>query len=613
MLAGKGMEQQHQQQQQETKNPDISPSKNHLTQWWKQIRNNPKSMSSDSLSVAGSAEESSSSSRLRPVLMSHSRSFNSKTPSDEFRSYRDSFLMNRNQFMGQVFGVPLSQSLSVASAEVIVQSELESFGRIPILVAKCGAFLKANALQTSGIFRIAGNNKRVKELQYIFSTPPSYGTKLGDWDGFTVHDAASVLRRFLNNLDEPLVPLDIYERFRKPLQDRPRILKHLAQGMVRSQYEEVSSASAGPDANNLGFTSIDPEDEAKQKMKALRHKKRLSRDIRAALKEYETLFGALSSDARQLLIYLLDLLSLFAQQADENLMTARNLAAVFQPSIISHPHHDMDPKEYELSRLVVEFLIEYSYKLLPHLLKHHRSTSKVATVKPLAEKSAIPQQQKIILPQTIISPESESMTGPQNGQPIPTTPTEHTTKNLEEPSQALTPPSPSFLGKPKLVPKSRPHSKSLSYTLNASDIISGKRSSRLSWLNRVLSNDTAELSGTEEEGEEGDYDDIHSPGSTHSGSVPKQNFLALPRPHAPRTMSGNSNNSGGTRPLSEVMNKSLEEISASLGWRRNSNTDNSAVGTDDESDSRNRSRSVRRNSWLSKLRSRSRSAKAERT
>lgn len=72
------------------------------------------------------------------------------------------FLSNRNGFTGRVFGVTLAESLSVASAEVIVQSELVSFGRIPIVVAKCGAYLKANGLETSGIFRIAGNGKRVK-------------------------------------------------------------------------------------------------------------------------------------------------------------------------------------------------------------------------------------------------------------------------------------------------------------------------------------------------------------------------------------------------------------------------------------------------------------------
>ncbi|SCV06072.1 LANO_0H21484g1_1 [Lachancea nothofagi CBS 11611] len=574
----------------------VSPSKNHLSQWWKQIRNNPKSMSSDSLSV-------SNSDNLRPVLMSHSRSFNnSRRPasppsnpnSEEYRSYRDSFLSSRNQFMGQVFGVPLSQSLSVASAEVIVQSELVSFGRIPILVAKCGAFLKSKALQTSGIFRIAGNNKRVKELQYIFSAPPSYGTKLSDWDGFTVHDAASLLRRYLNNLEEPLVPLSMYEQFRKPLQDRPRILKHLAQGMVKDPALDAGEPKATAEV-----------DKEKAQMKAVRHKKRLTRDIRAALKEYEVLFSSLSSDSKQLLIYLLDLLSLFAQQSDVNLMTARNLAAVFQPSIMSHPQHDMDPNEYELSRVVVEFLIEYSYKLLPHLLKNSRAVPQTIVNEPAEDNCTQSKANLAIpIPQTIVSPDPESVISRQNGCVSPATPTEQTTKSLDSAQLALTPPSPSFLDKPRNVLKNRPHSKSLSHTLNPSDIISGRRNSRLSWLNRVLSNDT-EFTGTEEECEEEEEEDVHSPMSINSGSVPKQTLLALPKPKDSRSMSGSS----AVRPFSEVINKSFEELGASLGLRGDSNTDNSPLFTDEESDSRARSRSIRRNSWFERLRSRSRSAK----
>ncbi|SCU79949.1 LADA_0B04192g1_1 [Lachancea dasiensis] len=573
----------------------FSPTKNHLSHWWKQIRNNPKSMSSDSLSVSGD------SGKLRPVLMPHSRSYNngrnqsSPPPSDpsssEYRSFRDSFLSSRNQFMGQVFGVPLSQSLSVASAEVIVQSELVSFGRIPILVAKCGAYLKANALQTSGIFRIAGNNKRVKELQYIFSTPPNYGTKLSDWDGFTVHDAASVLRRYLNNLEEPLVPLGIYENFRKPLQKRPRILKHLSKGLAKESEDDETDLQA------------DSGEKEKRKLKAVRHKKKLTRDIKASLKEYEALFWELSLDSRQLLIYLLDLLSLFAQQSDVNLMTARNLAAVFQPSIMSHPQHDMDPKEYELSRCVVEFLIEYSYKLLPHLL-----TAPPIVSKPDAEQS--PKDvihhpstgQAITIPQTIVSPDPANATEKPPPLLSPTTPTDLTAKNWE--GANLSPPSPSFLENPRISQKSRPHSKSLSHTHNPADTISGRRSSRLSWLNRALSSDTADYTATEDE-----EDEVQSPLSTNSGTGGKHNLLTLPGTRPSRSASGNSSVLGGMRPLSEVMNRSFEELASSLGIRRNSGMDNSPLNTDEESDSRARSRSTRRNSWFPGLRSRSRSAK----
>ncbi|AAS53510.2 AFR139Cp [Eremothecium gossypii ATCC 10895] len=335
-----------------------SPAKSQLAAWWRQFKNSPKSISTDSISG-----------RERPLLGKPASVHAVPcAPGRDFRTYRDSFLHSRNDFKGQVFGVPLADSLALASAEVIVQGELANFGRIPIVVAKCGAFLKQRGLYTSGIFRIAGNSKRIKELVYIFSTPPHYGTKFTSWDGFTVHDAASVLRRFLNNLTEPLIPLVHYETYREPLRTRVRILKHMTRPPpVRDDSgRETENALSDPKTSTSDAEeALDAEEVRRQR----RHRKRLTRDIKAALHEYEVLFSELSNDSKQLIVYLLDLLSLFAQQSEVNLMSARNLAAIFQPSILSHPDHDMDPKEYELSRLVIEFLIDYSYRLLPHLLK----------------------------------------------------------------------------------------------------------------------------------------------------------------------------------------------------------------------------------------------------
>ena len=407
---------------------------------------------------------------------------------DNYRNYRDKFLSDRHGFTGRVFGVSLTESLSAASAEVIVQSELVSFGRIPIVVAKCGAFLKANALETPGIFRISGNTKRIKELQIVFSTPPDYGTKFNNWDAYTVHDVASLLRRYLNNLDEPLIPLQLYELFRDPLRRRPRVLKYMSNhhaaacrkatatststvdttnnsnpdtiganstalqqpklpptldlnkenvempsrrpntadqnnGNNKCLSNKTSNGAAYPierqnypnpsdsKRDNMGTTesrrftesndfadtnhngncdnsnnfsnningkeeTSDPSERSKKdvsleekRRRKYRHKKRLTRDIAEAIKDYESLFVQLSNDTKQLTIYLLDFLSLFARQSQFNLMTSRNLSAIFQPCILSHPQHDMNPSEYELSRFVVEFLIEYAYKLLPHLLK----------------------------------------------------------------------------------------------------------------------------------------------------------------------------------------------------------------------------------------------------
>jgi len=55
------------------------------------------------------------------------------------------------------------------------------------------------ATHTEGIFRVSGSNKRINQLQAVFDAPPTYGKDF-DWTGYSVHDAASVLRRYLNAL-----------------------------------------------------------------------------------------------------------------------------------------------------------------------------------------------------------------------------------------------------------------------------------------------------------------------------------------------------------------------------------------------------------------------------
>ncbi len=77
-----------------------------------------------------------------------------------------------------------------------------------------------------------------------------------------------------------------------------------------------------------------------------------------AVLSYQKLITELPPLNRQLLLYLLDLLAVFASKSDLNRMTAANLAAIFQPGIISHPSHDMSPAEYRLSQDVLIFLIE---------------------------------------------------------------------------------------------------------------------------------------------------------------------------------------------------------------------------------------------------------------
>jgi hypothetical protein len=83
------------------------------------------------------------------------------------------------------------------------------------------------------------------------------------------------------------------------------------------------------------------------------------------IKTYQKLIGELPKLNGQLLLYILDLLAVFAENSTANLMPAANLAAIFQPGLISHPDHDMDPQEYKVSQEVLIFLIEHQDRFLP--------------------------------------------------------------------------------------------------------------------------------------------------------------------------------------------------------------------------------------------------------
>ena len=233
--------------------------------------------------------------------------------------------------------MPLQTSIRYANVAISlfdVDGKSYIYGYVPIVVAKCGVFLKEKgnypcpqllkqlititALDIEGIFRLSGSEKRIKELKASFDSPTRYGKGL-DWTGYTVHDAANILRRYFNQLPEPIIPLEFYEDFRNPLRN------HQAQAVGKMDLQAPSEGDF---------------------------------DLDSAIKTYQKLITHLPPLNRQLLLYILDLLAVFASKSDLNKMNTPNLAAIFQPGILSHPSHDMSPPDYRLSQDVLIFLIE---------------------------------------------------------------------------------------------------------------------------------------------------------------------------------------------------------------------------------------------------------------
>ncbi|CAG8540041.1 4197_t:CDS:2 [Paraglomus occultum] len=233
-----------------------------------------------------------------------------------------------------IFGTDLTRAIEYASVPICMagaDGRQYVYGYIPTIVAKCGMYLKEKATPTEGIFRLSGSAKRIKELQAIFDSPPSYGKTL-TWLGYSVHDAANVLRRYLNNLPDPVIPHQWYEPFRRVLVNYP--------------------------------------------------------DAHRRVLAYQKLIAKIPKENQNLLLYILDLLAVFSSKADQNLMPSKNLASIFQPGILSHPDHDMAPEQYKLSQEVVEFLIDYqSYFLIN--VPYSNSNSNISSPQAQPSTSAI--------------------------------------------------------------------------------------------------------------------------------------------------------------------------------------------------------------------------------
>ncbi|KAF8340603.1 Rho GTPase activation protein [Cantharellus anzutake] len=234
---------------------------------------------------------------------------------------------------GKVFGVPLRESLRYANVQISTASggtngEVYVYGYVPVVVAKCGLYLKEGATEVEGVFRVNGSAKRMRELQAAFETPPRYGKDL-DWrkESYRPHDIASVLRRYLTQMPEPVIPHKLYHKFRDAYSEKPL-------------------------------------------------------DVEKVISEFKALIHSMPRGNQYLLLYVLDLLSVFSRKSDKNLMTAQNLAVIFRPGIISHPDQELSPEQHKLSQAVLEFLIEYQDHFILEIPPPPRNDSVLVTPPP---------------------------------------------------------------------------------------------------------------------------------------------------------------------------------------------------------------------------------------
>lgn len=144
-------------------------------------------------------------------------------------------------------------------------------------------------------------------MQRIFDDAGQRYGRCWNWIGYTAHDAANLLLRYLLQLPGPVIHWGYYQRFRSTLSDA------ISTGTLNSE---------------------------------------------ATIQEFQKLVMQLPASSRDLLLYLLYLMAVFSEKADDNKMSVPKLAALFQPCILSHPEHYLSPNEQRLSQDVLRFLVE---------------------------------------------------------------------------------------------------------------------------------------------------------------------------------------------------------------------------------------------------------------
>lgn len=68
--------------------------------------------------------------------------------------------------------------------------------------------------------------------------------------------------------------------------------------------------------------------------------------------------------SQQLLMYLLDLLSMFVLKSESNLMTSQRLVAAFQPSLLSRPPSEMSADDHTQASDTMVFIVENQDKFM---------------------------------------------------------------------------------------------------------------------------------------------------------------------------------------------------------------------------------------------------------
>ncbi|XP_030018370.1 rho GTPase-activating protein 36 isoform X1 [Sphaeramia orbicularis] len=106
----------------------------------------------------------------------------------------------------------LKKSAGGGSTEGRTQTKLSLnpiYRQVPRVLERCCSHIETHGLQTVGIFRVGSSKKRVRQLREDFDV----GVDVQLDEEHSVHDVAALLKEFLRDMPDPLLPRELYPAF----------------------------------------------------------------------------------------------------------------------------------------------------------------------------------------------------------------------------------------------------------------------------------------------------------------------------------------------------------------------------------------------------------------
>ncbi|XP_016146554.1 minor histocompatibility protein HA-1-like [Sinocyclocheilus grahami] len=203
------------------------------------------------------------------------------------------------------------ETLAIQCGHKKLQGRLQLFGQdfsqvsgnspdsIPFIIKKCIGEIERRALRMKGIYRVNGVKTRVEKLCQAFEN----GKELVELSQCSPHDISNVLKLYLRQLPEPIMPFRLYNS-----------LMGLAKESLAVVGPEGAETGKGPDLVDLG-PETDPE-------------------LLALVDRLKNLLKELPKQNTATLRYIARHLRRIAELEDDNKMSPSNLGIVFGPSLM---------------------------------------------------------------------------------------------------------------------------------------------------------------------------------------------------------------------------------------------------------------------------------------